>query len=118
MAITLNDCAEQLDKFSLEVPDAGIAGGILAKVNAYDLSGYPAELQTTLQIYTFCYIVLASGQRELRSRGANGKSQSFRDKDALKQLKKFIRSLDTDGVIDDLPPSSDIGVYFTVVNGS
>lgn len=99
--ITNEECLPLLDSFSIVVPEPSLTG-FVSIANSYDLSKYPPEVATPLAIYVVCYLGLASGTRELISRGADGASQSFKNKDTLKMLKNFIKKLDKDGVIDDL----------------
>lgn len=114
MSITNEQCYQQIDKFSLETPDSLILDAYVERANGYGLSVYSPAVATALAINVVVYLVLFSGARELSSRGADGANQSFKNKDALKQLKKMIKALDDKGIIKDLPTDGSGGYFMTV----
>lgn len=99
--ITNEDCIPQLEEYSIETTDIALTA-FVERMNGYDLSIYSAAKAKAVAVFGACYLALASGTRVLQSRGADGKSQSFKDKDSLKQLKDFIKGFDDKGIIKDI----------------
>lgn len=107
--ITNEDCLPQLDEYSIETTDIALTA-FVERMNSYDLSIYSAAKAKAVAVFGTCYLALASGTRVLQSRGADGKSQSFKAKDSLKELKDFIKGFDDKGVIKDIfVPSGNAG---------
>lgn len=112
--ITKNDCVESLDKYSLEVPDEVLFDAYVERSNNYQLTYSNAE-NKALKVLVVCYLTLVSGSRELSSRGADGASQSFKNKDTAKYLRSLIKNMDKKKIINDLPnPDAKATAFFTV----
>lgn len=96
--ITNQDCLELLEQYSIEVPDIAL-NAFVERINTYDLTKYTEATQKALGAYSVCYLSLAGGTRVLSSRGADGKSQAFKNDDALARLKRLIKNMDSLGLI-------------------